>query len=58
MPDERIPHERIEGAYVSAREAIKRLPDITESREARRLLDISEDLAHRAREKTLPPAEE
>jgi hypothetical protein len=52
-----VSHEDIEGAYKPAVEVIAKLPDTTETREARRLVDISERLAHEARERTQPCAD-
>lgn len=46
-----VDHEAIEKAYKPASEVISRLPDTTETREARRLLGISEGLVHEARER-------
>jgi hypothetical protein len=47
-------HEQIETVYRVAREVTARLPDVTESREARRLLQVAEKLAYIAREKAKP----
>lgn len=48
---DRITHENIEGAFKPAVEVIARLPDSTESREARRLVTVAEKLTHEARER-------
>jgi hypothetical protein len=53
-----ISHEDIEGAYKPATEIIAKLPDTTETREARRLVDVAEKLTHEARERTGPIQEE
>lgn len=55
MTDTRPDHEQIADAFEPAVQILGRLPDITEAREAKRLLDISADLAHQAREKVGPP---
>lgn len=49
-----VTHEDIEGAYKPAAEVIAKLPDTTETREARRLVDVAEQLTHEARERTKP----
>ena len=51
-------HQNIEDAYRWANEVTKRLPDSIESREARRLIEISESLAHQARERHRPEPDE
>lgn len=50
LPDYQV----IEGVFKAAKEITSKLPDCTESREARRLLDIAVDLAYRSREKARP----
>lgn len=44
-------HEMIEEAFMAPKDVLTELPNVTETREARRLLDIAADLAHAAREK-------
>lgn len=51
---ERVSHETIENAFKPAAEVIAKLPDSTESREARRLVEISEKLTHEARDRAKP----
>lgn len=48
---ERVDHETIEDAFRKPAEVIGTLPETTESREAKRLLEISEKLTHEARER-------
>jgi hypothetical protein len=43
-------NQTIEQAYQEARKVIANLPPSIESREAKRLLDCSEDVAHAARD--------
>jgi hypothetical protein len=55
MSEERpISHEGIEQAFKPAAEVIAKLPDTTETREARRLVDVAERLTHESRERTQP----
>jgi hypothetical protein len=53
-----VSHQEIEDAYRWAGEITKRLPDSIESREARRLIEVSEGLAHQARERVRPEPSE
>jgi hypothetical protein len=43
-------HESLEQAFQEARKVVANLPPSIESREAKRLLDCSEDVAHAARD--------
>lgn len=52
--DEKVTSEQIEKAYEPAAEALSKLPDSTERNEAKRLLGISEKLAHEARDRWRP----
>lgn len=58
MTDTPLTHETIENAFKPAAEVIARLPDTTESREARRLVDVAEKLTHEARERVRPEGSE
>ena len=51
-------HQTIEDAFRWPSEVVGRLPDSIETREARRLLEVSEGLAHQARERVRPPTED
>lgn len=55
MPDTPITHEELETVLKTRPlEAIGKLPDCVESREAKRLVEVVDDLAHRARERIKP----
>jgi hypothetical protein len=53
MTDERLTHETIEDAYRPVAEVLTRLPDGVEKREAARLLEESERVAHVSRERAI-----
>ena len=47
-------HQSIEDAYRPPADMLDRLPDSVERREAKRLLDCSQEIAHVARERLRP----
>lgn len=55
MAEERLSHQDLE-KYVHELplETLARLPDVTETREAKRLIEAASDLAHRSLEKVRP----
>lgn len=50
-------HEHIEQAFKPATDLMERLPDCIETREARRVIGVAENLAHEARERHAPKEE-
>jgi len=51
VSDDPVTHQHIEQTIEMPKAVISRLPDCTETREAARLLDVVEDLAHRTIER-------
>lgn len=44
-------HEAVENVFKGVKSVVSRAPDCIESREAKRLLDVAEQLTHQAEEK-------